>query len=75
MKITSEHSEKLNSHNDKIKKLDIELSSINNIMSSMGGGEGGLGIDPHKLCQLDGELRQVKDGLRTVQGKLTTVED
>ena len=37
-------------------------------MSSMGGGEGGLGIDPHKLCQLDGEIRQVKDGLRTVTG-------
>ena len=54
MKVTTEHSEKINSHNDKLKKLDIELGSINNIMSSMGSGSGGVGGDPHKLCQLDG---------------------
>lgn len=54
MKITAEHGEKLNTHNDKLKKLDIELGSINNIMSSMGTGTGGMVGDPHKLCQLDG---------------------
>jgi hypothetical protein len=53
MKITSEHQERLNAHHEKLKKLDIELSSINNVMSSMGSGTGGGG-DPHKLCQLDG---------------------
>ena len=54
MKVTAEHGEKLNAHNDKLKKLDIELSSINNVMSSMGTGSGGNFGDPHKLCQLDG---------------------
>lgn len=54
MKITAEHGEKLNAHHDKLKKLDIELGSINNIMSSMGSGTGGIVGDPHKLCQLDG---------------------
>ena len=40
----------------------------------MGGGSGGFGIDPHKLCQLDGEIRQCRDGLRTTSGKLNSVE-
>lgn len=73
MKVTAEHGEKLNSHHDKLKKLDIELGSINNVMSSMGTGAGGSMGDPHKLCQLDGETRKLRDGLRTVEGKLNSV--
>jgi hypothetical protein len=66
MKVTVEHGEKINTHNDKLKRLDIELGSINNIMSSMGTGAGGSMGDPHKLCQLDGESRKQRDSLRTV---------
>lgn len=44
--------EKSNVHTEKIKKLDSMLDSINNVMSSMGGVEGGM--DPHKLCHIDG---------------------
>jgi len=54
MQVTTEHAEKLNSHNDKLKKLDVELASVNNVMSSMGSGTGGGFGDPHKLCQIDG---------------------
>lgn len=64
MKVSTEQGEKLNVHNDKLKKLDIELGSINNIMSSMGSG--GSSGDPHKLCQLDGEIRKVRDNNRTI---------
>jgi len=53
MKITSVHCETLNSQSNKLKNLEIELASINNVMQTMGGGSGGAG-DPHKLCQLDG---------------------
>lgn len=39
-------------------------------MSSMGTGSGGMVGDPHKLCQLDGEIRKLRDGTRTIEGKL-----
>ena len=44
--------EKINTHNEKIAKLEGDLESINNVMSSIGGD--GSGMDPHKLCQIDG---------------------
>ncbi len=75
MKITAEHGERINSHHDKLKKLDIELGSINSVMSSMGTGPGGVGGDPHKLCQLDGEIRKLRDTTRTIESKLHSVED
>jgi hypothetical protein len=52
-KISAEHNERITSHSDKLKKLDTDLTSINNVMSSMGGSEGS-GMDPHKLCHMDG---------------------
>ncbi len=66
MKVTAEHGERLNAYGDKLKKLDIELTSINNVMSSMGTGAGGSVGDPHKLCQLDGETRKLRDATRTL---------
>ncbi len=33
-------------------------------MSTMGGADGG-GMDPHKLCQIDGEVRRLRDSNRT----------
>lgn len=66
MKVTAEHGEKLNAHGDRLKKLDIELSSINSVMQSMGSGSGGSFGDPHKLCQLDGEIRKLRDTTRTL---------
>jgi hypothetical protein len=53
LKVTSEHTERLQSLNEKCKKLDHDLSSVNNVMSSIGGAEG-TGLDPHKLCHMDG---------------------
>lgn len=53
LKITTEHQERLNSASEKLKKLDNDLTSINNVMSSIGGAEGS-GLDPHKLCHIDG---------------------
>lgn len=44
-------------------------------MSSMGTGSGGGFGDPHKLCQLDGEIRKLRDSTRTIEGKLHSVED
>lgn len=35
-------------------------------MSSMGSGSGGSFGDPHKLCQLDGEIRKLRDTTRTL---------
>lgn len=72
MKITTEHGETINSHNKKLKNLEIELGSINNVMQTMGGGSGGAG-DPHKLCQLDGEIRRLRDSTRTNEIKLQNV--
>ena len=44
-------------------------------MSSMGTGTGGIVGDPHKLCQLDGEIRKLRDSTRTTESKLHSVED
>lgn len=44
-------------------------------MSSMGTGSGGSFGDPHKLCQMDGEIRKLRDATRTLEGKVHTVED
>jgi hypothetical protein len=74
VKITAEHKEKLHSHDDKIKKLDSELTSINNVMSTMGGADGS-GMDPHKLCQIDGEVRRLRDSNRTNEIKLQSLEE
>lgn len=74
LKITSEHEEKLQAHNDKIKKLDNDLTSINNVMSTIGGAEGS-GLDPHKLCHIDGEVRRLRDANRTNEIKLQGLED
>lgn len=73
-KITNEHKEKLKYHNEKIAKLEGELDSINNVMSSMGGGSGG-GMDPHKICQIDGEVRRLRDSNRSNETKITSLED
>lgn len=44
-------------------------------MSSMGSGNGGSFGDPHKLCQLDGEIRKLRDTSRTLEAKVHTLED
>lgn len=69
MKVTAEHSEKISSQGEKIKKIDSDLTSVNNVMASMGGAEGS-GMDPHKLCHMDGELRRLRDCNRTNEVKL-----
>lgn len=71
-KITAEHNEKLQSQGEKIKKLDNDLSSINNVMASMGGAEGS-GMDPHKLCHMDGEVRRLRDCNRTNEVKIQSL--
>ena len=71
LKVTTEHHQKINAQQEKIKKLDIQLSSINNVLQSM--GTGGSGGDPHKLCQLDGEIRKLRDASRTNQGKIHSI--
>ena len=55
--------EKLNTHHEKIYKLEGDLDSVNNVMSSIGGDGGGM--DPHKLCQIDGEVRRLRDSNRS----------
>jgi hypothetical protein len=37
-----------------VRKIENDLQSINNVMATMGGAEGGSGFDPHKLCHMDG---------------------
>lgn len=64
LKITADHEERLQVYNEKIKKLDNDLTSINNVMSTIGGAEGS-GLDPHKLCHIDGEVRRLRDSNRT----------
>ncbi len=44
-------------------------------MSSMGSGSGGSFGDPHKLCQMDGEIRKLRDTTRTLESKVHSVED
>lgn len=63
-KVTAEHNERITTHNEKLKKLETDLVSINNVMSAMGGSEGS-GMDPHKLCHMDGEVRRLRDCNRT----------
>lgn len=43
-------------------------------MSSIGGGSGG-GMDPHKLCHIDGEVRRIRDSNRANETKLQSLED
>lgn len=43
-------------------------------MSSMGGAEGS-GMDPHKLCHIDGEVRRLRDNNRTNEVKIQTLDD
>lgn len=74
-KITAEHHERLQALNEKTRKLEGDLSSINNVMASMGGVEGGSGLDPHKLCHMDGEVRRLRDCNRTNEVRLQSVED
>ena len=35
----------------------------------------GGGMDPHKLCHIDGEVRRLRDSNRTNEIKLTGLED
>ena len=42
-------------------------------MSSMGSAGGGM--DPHKLCQIDGEVRRLRDSNRSNEIKITSLED
>jgi len=42
-------------------------------MSSISGASGGL--DPHKLCQIDGEVRKIRDSSRANETKLLSLED
>jgi hypothetical protein len=44
-------------------------------MASMGGGEGGSGLDPHKLCHMDGEVRRLRDCNRTNEIRVQAVVD
>ena len=74
LKTTTEHQEKIQLFGDKIKKLDDDLTSINSVMSSMGGAEGN-GMDPHKLCHIDGEVRRLRDSNRSNEVKLQSLED
>lgn len=39
----------------------------------MSGGGGGM--DPHKLCSIDGEVRRLRDSNRTNETKLQALED
>ena len=41
-------------------------------MTSMGGANGG-GMDPHKLCHIDGEVRRLRDSNRTNENKLQSL--
>ena len=43
--------------------MEHELESVNNVMSSFNADGGGL--DPHKLCHIDGEVRRLRDSNRT----------
>ena len=72
-KITNEHQEKLVIQTEKIKKLEHDLESINNVMSSFNADGGGM--DPHKLCHIDGEVRRLRDSNRTNESKLQSLED
>lgn len=74
LKVTAEHDEKILTHTEKLKKLDNDLTSINNVMSTIGGA-GGTGLDPHKLCHMDGEVRRLRDCNRTNQVKIQGLED
>ena len=38
---------------EKLKKTENDVSSLNNVLSTIGGADGS-GIDPHKLCHMDG---------------------
>ena len=49
--------------------MDSDLESVNNVMSTLGGADGS-GIDPHKLCHMDGEMRRLRDCNRTNEIKL-----
>ena len=73
-KITTEHHETIDIMREKIKKLTHDLESVNNVMSSLGGSDGS-GLDPHKLCQVDGEVRRLRDCNRSNEVRLTTLED
>lgn len=39
------------------------------------GGADGNGIDPHKLCHMDGELRRLRDSNRSNELKVQSLED
>ena len=57
----------------RLKEMQDHVESINNVMSTMGGAEGGN--DPHKLCFLDGEIKRLKDSNRTNESKLNVLEE
>ena len=42
-------------------------------MSSFNADGGGM--DPHKLCHIDGEVRRLRDSNRTNESKLQSLED
>ena len=37
------------------------------------GAEGGM--DPHKLCHIDGDVKRLKDSNRTNESKISVLED
>lgn len=53
VKSIEEHKEKIEATAEKLKKIDNDVTSLNNVLSTMGGIDGS-GIDPHKLCHMDG---------------------
>ena len=73
LKVTAEHQEKIQAFGEKIKKLDNDLESVNSVMSSMGGGAEGSGLDPHKLCHMDGEVRRLRDSNRTNEMRIQSL--
>ena len=73
LKVTAEHQEKIQAFGEKIKKLDNDLESVNSVMSSMGGGAEESGLDPHKLCHMDGEVRRLRDSNRTNEMRIQSL--
>ena len=56
-------------------QLSLPQCDIENIVASSLGGSDGSGLDPHKLCQVDGEVRRLRDCNRSNEVRLTTLED
>ena len=74
IKSLAEQKEKVDSLLAKVTKVDSQVDSLNNVLSTMGGA-GGNGVDPHKLCHMDGELRRLRDSNRSNELKVQSLED